>query len=96
MEAGLGTYCEGMRIVCLMQRTVWTQQADGQELAVKQQTRRVIVANLTLWTHVQMTLSLAVFPGIDNMCITGSKLMRERLGVYAMTSLKDKILQGGK
>ena len=93
MAADLGAHFEGTRIVYPMTKTAKARVADGRELAIKNQTRRMNVTILTPWAPVEVTLSLAVLPGIDDVLIIGSKSMRERLGVEIMASLKDSIVR---
>ena len=64
-----------------MTMTAKARVADGRELSIRSQTRRMNVTTLTPWAPVEVTLSLAVLPGIDDVLIIGSKSMRERLGL---------------
>lgn len=89
MAAEAGAHSEGTRIVYPMQKAAKARVGDLRELAIKQeQTRRASVTIVNPWVPIEVTLSLAMLPGIDNVPIIGSTSMRERLGADVMTSLK--------
>lgn len=96
MANDLGSHLEGTRIVFPIQKLARARVADGQELAIRNQTRRISVAILMPWAPVEVTVSLAPLPGIVDVLVICSLRMGKRLGVDAMASLNDIIARGTK
>ena len=70
------------------------QLVNGQKVVVGNQTRTLHVAIGTPWGLVVISTAFAIIPGTDSVLILGSKMLREKLGIGIMASLKGKA-QGG-
>ena len=84
----------GGRLVHPCAKKMYVQLANGQKVVVRNQTRTLQVAIGTPWGPVVISTAFAVIPGTDNALFLGSKTLREKMGIYVMTSLKGKA-QGG-
>ena len=84
----------GERLVHPCVKEMSVQLANGQKVVVKNQTRTSQVAIGTPWGPVVICTVFAVISGTDSVLILGSKMLREKLGIDVMASLKGKA-QGG-
>ena len=84
----------GERLVYPCVKEMSVQLANEQKVVVRNQTRTLQLAVGPPWGPVVISTVFAVIPGPDSVLILGSKTLREKLGIYVMTSLKGKA-QGG-
>ena len=87
-------YFRGDRLVHPCVKEMSAQLANGQKVVVRNQTSTLQVAIGTPWGPVVISTAFAVIPGTDSVLIFGSKMLREKLGIDVMASLKGKV-QGG-
>lgn len=85
---------DGIRIVYKMRNSAKARVAHGREVLIGEQIRFVHVTMLTPWAPVEVKLTLATLPGVDDVVIIGSKSVRCYQGVDVRATLKNKLTKG--